>query len=483
MIIDEFLIALGLRVDTNSINQAERLESAVDGVADAASNADAQTATLGQRIGRSFAAGLTIVGAAATAIQTALTGAVAYFNGYISRAEEYYNSKEDDVRITAEQLEMANRYNEGLDRLGKVIESIRVRVAFSFLPAMLRAVDTFNKLLDSNRELIQNGISRLLNVLALASQAIINTIRFIDMVITRTTGWTNALYIIAAALLYVRRASILAFVTNPIALVVAALVGLIVLIDDFITYLDGGESEFGEFWGTMLEYIEVITPALQKLWDLLIQGASYAIEAGVYFTQYFGGALVDTIEALTAIWTIFVALLTGDFDLLSVSWDGLIENLLSAFTNFAQLFEPLAQLLVRIFVAVFDRIRTYVVGVFNSMVQTVSSFISRIAAVLANVFNIVTAPFRLAFDFIVNTFNRLPSLIGNIISKLPRVNAISSIGSAVTSGVNRIVNNIGGQTSATINVTAPNAISAANQTANALSNVQAQRNLGGQAIA
>lgn len=482
MIIDEFLIALGLKVDNADIQSARDLGSAVEDLEDSADGAAGG-------LGRAYDATDGFVSAIEGALGVVgfftgvLGGLLAATHGVISELETLIEDEKLLTKVTKDQLDQAKKYNDSVDNLSKRYNSLRVAIAFTFLPTLQSLINRLDELLKVNQDLIVKGFNVFLDAISKVFQVIGSFIRFIDLIVERTLGWETTLYVLAAALLYVNRAVIAAFLTNPVFLIIAAIAGLLILIDDFITYLDGGESEFGEFWGAMLEYIEVITPALQKLWDLLIEGASYAIEAGVYFTQYFGGALVDTIEALTAIWTIFVALLTGDFDLLSVAWDGLIENLLSAFTNFAQLFEPLAQLLVRIFVSVFDRIRTYVVGVFNSMVQTVSAFISRIAAVLANVFNIVTAPFRLAFDFIVNTFNRLPSLIGNIISKLPGVNAISSIGSAVTSGVNRIVNNIGGQTSATINVTAPNAISAANQTANALSNVQAQRNLGGQAIA
>lgn len=474
--LDEFVVALGIRADTKP---AEDLADAIDGVADAARSADAQTNNLGGRLSRSLGGALTIVGAAAAAIQTALLGAFAFFNSYISRAEELYNSKDKDLKITKDQLDMAKKYQEGLGALGRVIEKIRVQVAFSFLPAMLNAVETFNKLLESNRELIANGLSRFLSILARASQAITNTIRFIDMVITRTIGWEKALYVLGAAFLFVRRASILAFLLSPIGLFAAALVGIIILIDDFITYLDGGESEFGEFWGAMLEYIDIITPALRALWDLLIQGGVYLIELGVFLTRYLGGTFVDIVETIAASWALLVGILTGDFDLIQVAWDGLTENLLSAFSNFASLFEPLAQIIVSIFRSVFDKAKAYVIGVFNSIVGAVSAFVTRIGNALSNVFNIITSPFRIAFDWIINTFSRLPSLIGNIVSKLPGVNAITSIGSAVSSGVGRITNNYGGSTQATINVTSPNPLSAANQTAAALNNTQAQRNFGG----
>ena len=483
MLLDEFLIGIGLKVDRSSISDAEALGDAVDGVGESAQDADQQLGSFGSRISNAFGSALSVVGVAAAAIKTALLGAIAFFDGYISKAEDYYNSKDEDLKITKEQLEMAKKYEEGLSSLGNIIESIRVKVAFSFLPAMLKTVETFNNLIEKNRDLIANGLSKLLSVLAYISQAITNTVRFIDLVITRTVGWEKALYILGAALLYVRRASILAFITNPIALVVAAIAGLIILIDDFITYLDGGESEFGSFWGAMLEYIEIITPALKKLWDVLGQGAYYLIELGFFVTKYLGGAFVDAVETIAAVWALLIGLLTGDFNLIGVAWNGLIENLLSAFSNLAMLFEPIAQLITKIISSAFEKAKVYVFGVLSQIITAITGFVSKIGSVISTVFTIITTPFRLAFDWIVNTFSKIPSLIGNIISKLPGVNAITSIGSAVSSGASRIVNNYGGSTSANINVTAPNAISAANQTASALQNLTAQRNVGGEAYA
>ena len=184
-----------------------------------------------------------------------------------------------------------------------------------------------------------------------------------------------------------------------------------------------------------------------------------------------------------AILNLLVGIFTGDTELIKESWSALCDSVLSMFENLAMLFEPIAQKLVQIMSAVWDAIVSYISLKISEIVSAISGLISSIGAALGNVFDIVTAPFTQAFDWIVNTFSKIPSLIGNIISKLPGVNAITSIGSAVSSGASRIVNNYGGSTSANINVTAPNAISAANQTASTLQNLTAQRNVGGEAYA
>lgn len=482
MVLDEFLIALGLKVDNSDIAKAEKLGDSIDDIKDSADGAE-----------RSLTGAYEATDGFVSAIEGALgvlgffTGILGGFlaatHGVITELEDLIKEEKLLTKVTKEQLDQAKKYNESVETLGKRFNSLRVEIAFGFLPTLQKLIGGLDDFLEANAELIANGLVGLLNAITSVFKVIGSFIRFIDLIVEKTFGWEKTLYILGAALLYVRRASILAFVTNPVFLIIAAIGVLLILIDDFITYLDGGQSEFGDFWGAMLEYIEVITPALKKLWDLLILGASYLIELGFFVTKYLGGAFVDAVEVVAAVWTLLVGLIIGDTELISAAWDGLIENLLSAFNNLAMLIDPIVRLITKIISDGFEKARVYVLGVLSQMLIAIIGFVSRVGSALSTVFTIITTPFRLAFDWIVNTFSKLPSLIGNIVSKLPGVNAITSIGSAVSSGVSRITNNYGGNTNANINVTAPNATSAANQTAAALQNTQAQRNVGGQAIA
>lgn len=482
MLIDEFLIALGLKVDNASINNAEALGDAIDDIEASADNADGALGRLYESTD-GFVSGIEGVLGVLGFFTGTLGGFFAFFHGTIREIEDLIKEEKLLNDVTKEQLRLAKAYNESVDNLGKRYQSLKVELAFGFLPALQSIINGFDEFLKVNKDLIVNGITGFLKAITAVLGAIGSFIRFIDIIVDKTIGWDNALKVIALALIYVNRAMLIAFATNPVFYLIAAIALVVILIDDFLTYLDGGESEFGDFWGAMLKYIEIITPALRKLWDLLITGVSYLIGGGIAVVNGFGGAFIDIIQAIAAVWALFIGLLTGDVELIKTAWQGLTENLLSAWNNLLTLFEPLAELIVSILSSVFDRAKTYIAGVLDSIIGYIKSFVSRIGASLSAVFTIVTTPFKNAFDWIVNTFSKLPSLIGGIVSKLPGVNAISSIGSAVSAGVSRITNNYGGSTQATINVTAPNATSAANQTAAALNNTQAQRNLGGQALA
>ena len=482
MILDEFLIALGVKVDNADIARAEDLGDALDEIKDGAEGAE------GGLVG-AYGATEGFIGAIEGALGVVgfftgiLGGLLASTHGVITELEDLIKEEKLLTKVTKEQIDQAKKYTDSVETLGKRFNSLRVEIAFSFLPTLQNLISGLDKFLETNKDLIVNGLTTLLSAITSLFQVIGNFIRFIDLIVEKTLGWETTLYVLGAALAFVGRASILAFLANPVFLIVAAIGVLLILIDDFMTYLDGGESEFGDFWGAMLEYIEIITPTLKKLWDLLILGASYLIEFGFFVTKYLGGAFVDSVVAIMAIWNLLVGIFTGDTELIKESWSVLCDSVLSMFENLAMLFEPIAQKIKDFFIEKFESIMDWLYGwyiVLKAWAGTlVDIFIDKATAIK----DAITAPFTQAFDWIANKFSKIPSLIGNIISKLPGVNAITSIGSAVSSGASRIVNNYGGSTSANINVTAPNAISAANQTASTLQNLTAQRNVGGEAYA
>ena len=415
MVLEEFLVMLGANTETEKV--------------------------------KSFGAALTKVASIATvvvgALKTVTAAAWAFADSYVRKAEELYKSNSGLISVTKEQVEMSKKYQDGMKKLGDNIESVKVRIAFGFLPTMLKMVDSLNEFLAANKDLIVNGITRLLNIISYASQVVNNTVRFITKAIEATIGWKAALLILAGVFAFVKRAMLMAFITNPITWVVAALVGLMLLIDDFMTYLDGGDSLFGDYWGVMLEWIDKVKPALQAVWDTLVLGMSYLIQFGAFVGQYFGGALVDAVEVIVAALTMLYALFTGNTELMAAAWDGLVENMLSMFQNFASLFEPLAQMLVTIMSGVWDSIVSAIQERISLIIAAIQGFISSLGEVLSGVFDVVTAPFAQAFDWISNKFSSLGGLISGAVSgagKLFGMGASAAASSTVNNGGSMTVN-------------------------------------------
>lgn len=436
MIIEEFVALLGVKADTDKV--------------------------------KGFADALTKVGAVATVVAGAVKAvaltAWAFADGYVRRAEELHKSNDSLVKITKEQVEMSKKYQDGMDTLGKMIESVKIKVAFGFLPTMLNMVNTFNDFLVANKDLIANGITKLLTAVGYLSQVINNTVRFIVKIIETTVGWKGALLILVGVLTLVKKAMLLAFITNPITWIILAIGALLLLIDDFMTYLDGGESQFGEFWGAMIKWIDEVKPSLQAVWDMLVMGMSYLIQFGVFVTTYLGGAFKDAFDVIVAVFTLLVGLFTGNTALMSEAWNGLIENLVSMFQNFAMLFEPLAQSLVSIMSKVWDFIVSAVKARIDLIVNAVSGLISAIGGALSSIFDVVTAPFAQAFDWITNKFSSIGGLISGAVSG---AKGLVGLGGASTAS-NKTVNGGNLTINAPVSVTGNNAQAIGGSVANAL---------------
>ena len=473
MIIDELLVVLGIKADDSG---ARRFADSLENVSTEAQNTE-----------RSMIGAYEATDSFVSAIE-GFMGVLGFFTGVLGGAWAFFHSTIADIetlieeeklltKVTKDQLDQAKKYNDSVEQLGKRYQSLKVELAFGFLPTMQRMIDAVDGFLESNKDLIANGIGALLDIMVRTIQIFVNFIRFIDKIVEAIGGWKFALGVLAAAFVWLKRSMLLAFVTNPIFWVIAAIGVLLLLIDDFMTYLDGGESQFGDFWGSMLEWIEIIKPALQAVWDVLVMGMSYLIEFGAFVAKYLGGAFIDAVEVITAVLTFLVGLFTGNTELMSAAWDGMIENLLSMFQNLAMLFEPIAQKLVQIMSAVWDAIVSYISAKISQIISAISSFISSIGAALGNVFDIVTAPFAKAFDWIVNKFSSLGGLISGAVSgakNLVGMGGASAVSNTTNSGGNMTIN-------APMNITSNNPVAAGKAVQSGLGSTMntAKRNMGG----
>lgn len=452
MIIDELLVVLGIKADDSG---ARRFADSLENVSTEAQNTE--KSMLGAyEATDSFVSAIEGFMGVLGFFTGVLGGAWAFFHSTIADIETLIEDEKLLTKVTKDQLEQAKKYNDSVEQLGKRYQSLKVELAFGFLPTMQRMIDAVDGFLASNKDLIVNGITTLLDVMTKTVGVFVNFFRFIDLLIERTIGWKVALGVLAAALLWVNRAMLLTFVTNPIFWVIAAIGVLLLLIDDFMTYLDGGESQFGDFWGSMLEWIEIIKPALQSVWDMLVTGMSYLIEFGAFVAKYLGGAFTDAVEVITAVLAFLVGLFTGNTELMSAAWEGMIENLLSMFQNLAMLFEPLAQKLLEIMSSVWDAIVNYISTKIAQIISAISGFISSIGNALGNVFDIVTAPFAKAFDWIANKFSSLGGLISGAVSgarNLVGMGGAAAVSNTVNSGGNMTIN-------APINVASNNPVAA-----------------------
>lgn len=455
LILDEFLIALGVKADTAKLKEFEK---GLDDVSNAADDTEssmlkAYDATDG------FVSAIEGVLGVIGFFTGAIGGAWAVFHGTIMELEELIEEEKLLHKVTKDQLEQQKKYKESVETLGKRFQSLKVEMAFGFLPTMQKMVTWLDNFLKKNKDLIVNGIGRLLDFLVRTIQVGVNFVRFLDRIIGSTIGWKNALLILVGVLAIVKRATIAAFITNPIFWVMAAIAGLLLLIDDFMTYMDGGDSLFGEYWGAMLGWIEENKDALNALKDIFMNVMNFI--AGVV-------AMV-------------VGIFTGNTALMSVAWEGMIESFIAAWNGLAMFFEPAAQWITETINNAFESAKNFVLNILNQIVSAITGFISRIGAAMLGVYAVVTAPFKAAFDWIVDKFSQLPSIIGGITSKLTFglsdkvIGAVSSIRNSVSNSTTNV--------QASINVNGAGNPQAVGNAVGANINSLAKSNTGGAALA
>lgn len=379
MLLDSFLIMIGMKADTAP---ATEMQDALDGVTESANEAEAAAQGSGNSFASSFGKALNVVAAFAAVAKTALMGAWAYLDSTIDRVEELQNAEDESIRTTKEQVEMAKKYRENMSKMGDTIESVKTRIALGFLPTMYELSKTYAEFLDANKELIENGIKKLLEWVSKIAQVFTNFIRFIKLAIESTIGWKGALIAIVAVLAWVKRAMIMAFVTNPITWIVAAIAGLLLLIDDFMTYLDGGESLFGEYWGSLVEWIKSVQEPLSNLKD----------------------SFLDAFSAISEAFSVFVSAFTDNFNLSDVfgyddvssegeKTEGVFISLVNYLRDFFQFLADNKDTIAAIGYAIgytFSWLLELIIGVFSGAGRAVAGFVGFI---------------KDSFDFLVALFS------------------------------------------------------------------------------
>lgn len=291
MTLDELLIGIGVKADTSAVT---KFNDELHNTTTEANLADKSLAQTGQTASTVFGTVGKIGAVVFTALQTVIGGAWAYLNSYIDKVEELQEAEDASIRTTKEQVEMAKKYKENMSKLGDTIENIKTRVALQFLPTMYDLSEQYAKLLSDNKALIADGINRLLEAVTKLIQVINNVGRFIKLAVETTVGWKVAIGGLIIILGYLRRAMILAFITNPVTWAIAAIAALALLIDDFMTYLDGGKSQFGDFWGASIKWTKSAIVAIKEFWQNTVDNFNNIV-----------GFVNDTINRIVNAWNRF----------------------------------------------------------------------------------------------------------------------------------------------------------------------------------
>ena len=211
-----------------------------------------------------------------------------YFSGVaeVARLTGAYNAKLDEwnkkramlARVNREDIELYRKGREALTRFNIVMADLSTGIMRSQMPAMKFLIELLNKFTD--------WIDR--------NQP--NIIRFLQVVSGVITAYLIPSFIKLG----------IAMATNPLTWMIAAIGVLVLVIDDLVTYIHGGESAFAGLWGIVgngQTWLKIINFVFDDLLGMLKQLAPALIAFGSAF------AIIKTGTAIvTGITTAFKAL-------------------------------------------------------------------------------------------------------------------------------------------------------------------------------
>lgn len=261
--------------------------------------------------------------------------------------------------------EKSGKFMDALDRFNFVLTTVGRSLAVNFMDRFTEALDSLRKLIVDNLPTIMRVLKPIINIvldiadvfIALAyraGQAVGFVIGIVADVISKLDSWVVGIGLVVAAWRYLN----LAFLATPVGMILAAVAAVGLLIDDFMTWREGGESlvPWGD-WADQINFVisvvEVLGSAIGKIMDgiiLLINGV----------VKLFKGDLVGAIE---------------DFKNAFSSW---IDGILTVW-------EPVLNALKGIFMRVFDAIGAYVQGVFDAIVNKIAGIGDKIKGAVSSV--------------------------------------------------------------------------------------------------
>lgn len=413
-----------IATQANQINQSlsETTSGTVDGIQDAINQAEQAKTPISQL--KLLALGIAAVVGMVTA------KVLGFINDSIAGAKELAQEKGLLFDISKKELAQADEYQEAMKKTGLSIESIKTKIALNLVPQLTKATQGFNDWLGANKELITEGLTQVIQWGAKIIQMVVNSIKAVSKLVESTVGWKGAILGIITILAILKKSMIMAFIANPITWVIAGIVGLMLLLDDLMVYLEGGDSLFGDFWGPAIEWVKSVIAWWNKfyaenkvIFDAIGEAfkktfsAMAAIVGGVF------GYLFNSLKFL-------VGLFTGDTEMMGEAWDGMVNSLMQIWDglveqlkNWFALWDIMWTIAGNVASNIWEAIKSGAGKALDWMKDKASLFVFALAEVFDDIIDFITYPFILAWENITELFS---NLVDNTKALLRRIGDIFS---------------------------------------------------------
>ncbi len=405
--IQEVVVALGAAAVTMA-NEANKINGNLDTIGESAAQGAEEAGKKAEEAGRSMSK-LKMIAVGVGAVIGFISGKVlGFLDSAIAGAKNLAQEKGLLFDISKQELQQADEYQEAMKKTGLSIESIKTKIALNLVPQLTAITQKFNDWLGANKELIAAGLTKVIQWGGKFFQVIINTGRAIGKVIDNTIGWKGALALLAGAFLYLNRAMLM----NPITWVVAGIVGLMLLLDDLMVYLDGGESLFGDFWGACIGWIKDVIAwwnafyaSNKEILDAVFAAWSKGWEA---IKTIFGGVF-DYIKNLMKL---IVGIFTGDTDLIGEAWQGMSDAIEKMWDGLKLYFSAVFDFLGALWTGyskaaskAWDAVMRVVRRVFDWIKNGVKAAVNAVKTTFLAVVDFIAAPFRNGWNLVKKLFD------------------------------------------------------------------------------
>lgn len=307
---------------------------------------------------------------------------------------------------TQENVDEAAAFNDAMTEARQMITGVNETIALGLSPTIREIIGIFKQWFIVNNKLIKENLVKFTEHLSKGIRFIAGFIRAINRVVNATIGWQNAIYLVGAAFIWLNRKMLLSLATNPMLLMVtgiaAAIVGLIALIDDFVVYMQGGESYFGEAWQPMVAMLSEIKqlwldfqPTFEQIKQWLAQLVTYCIEILKGLWEYIEG-----------LWLFWKGLFAGDTDLIAIGFKKMVNAAIHIVKNLFGFIINVVKASLRLFVKLVMKITDFITypfkKAFSWVVERWNSFvdnfnINAIGTLFNDIIDMITLPFRMAF--------------------------------------------------------------------------------------
>jgi phage-related protein len=458
LVLNEFLVALGLKD-----NMTAQLDKATKGAE--------------QKVGKmaaSFAKNFAIAGTAVAGFMAATALGLLKFSSNLAKADDELNKFARSMGLPKEE---AYKVKSALDIMGKSMQEIalnpvlmkqfselKANAADFKLPDMTEALKPFREMSTEFLKIkqtasnalqwvgyhflkhVQKPMDDIKKLFGGFNDTIKKNIPEWGANIGKALAWLVQLggtVLRGAGILFTAIKRIFDMIPTNVKIVMAVLAGLfaflkmspigrfitlitiaILLLDDFFTFLDGGESVIGDFFESMgisaddvREAItnawNAITSFLTRTWDTIENAATTIWNRLKNFWSENGESIKTTLlslwgklkDTLSALWNLIKTIAITVFNALKTFWETWGDTILSIFSTTWGLIVDTFGNTLDIITNIFNLFTALFKGDWESAWESVKKIAS-------SLWNQITSVFTAAKDTIVNVFNKLYDVIG-----------------------------------------------------------------------